>query len=131
MLTLGDIDSLFPDSFDGSVFSDLHKDVYGFRPRYINFSNIEEFNIEFEYLIETNNRQIEEEAAAQAKRVSEFETHVEKLAELLNNNNREDLLWVVVDAEGIDREDIKFYGWERFEFELDLPYGYINKSLEK
>ena len=33
MITLADIDNMFPQTRDGSIYSDLHKDAYGFRPR--------------------------------------------------------------------------------------------------
>ena len=56
MLTLSDINEL-TNSKDGDIYSDLHKDVYGSRPRYAQFESIEEFDKDFEFLVNRLNEQ--------------------------------------------------------------------------
>lgn len=60
MLTLRDINAA-TNSKDGDIFSDLHKDVHGFRPRDVTFSSIEEFDAEYERLVAKLSVQIDEE----------------------------------------------------------------------
>ena len=62
MITLNQIDEMFPETHDGSLYSDLYKDVYGCRPRGCSFESMEEFEKDYEYLIgELNRQQAEDE----------------------------------------------------------------------
>ena len=49
------------DFADGSFYSDVHKDAYGFRPRGHTFESEEEFHARMEELIEISNRVAREE----------------------------------------------------------------------
>jgi len=50
-MTLRDIDNMFPLTHDGSVYADLYKDVYGFRPRGVEFASIQDFDDDYAYLV--------------------------------------------------------------------------------
>jgi hypothetical protein len=54
MITLADIDRMFPETHDGSVYSDLYKDRYGIRPRgaEASFASLEAFDALFNELLE-------------------------------------------------------------------------------
>ena len=62
MLTLADIDRL-TNSHDGSIYSDLYKDVYGFRPRgqMAQFVSLHDFDRVYKTLSEILDEKIDEE----------------------------------------------------------------------
>lgn len=127
MLTLSDINAL-TNSHDGDIYSDLYKDVYGSRPRYAQFVSMEEFDADYERLVKRLGEQMDEEKKQQEKNRISFEIHINEIMFVTNNMNREDALRILAQAEDME-EDIKFYGWERMEYEFDLGYGYIKGTL--
>jgi hypothetical protein len=127
MLTLGDINAL-TNSHDGDIYSDLYKDVYGCRPRYAKFFSVEEFDEDFKFLSKKLNEQIEQDKKWQEKNRISFEIRINEIMFVTNNMNREDALRILAQAEDME-EDIKFYGWERMEYEFDLGYGYIKGTM--
>lgn len=129
MLTLSDIDAL-SNSHDGSVYSDLYKDVYGFRPRYARFESLEAFDADFEYLVQRLNEQQEEEKQQQLKNREVFEKRIADTMELVYGIDRVRAIEIIADAED-ELEDMKFYGYERLEWCFDLGYGYIKSTLQE
>lgn len=127
MLTLSDINAL-TNSHDGDIYSDLYKDVYGCRPRYAQFVSVEEFDEDFKFLSKKLDEQIEQDKKWQEKNRISFEIRINEIMFVTNNMNREDALRILAQAEDME-EDIKFYGWERMEYEFDLGYGYIKGTL--
>ena len=130
MLTLMDIDRL-TDSHDGSVYSDLYKDVYGSRPRGITFDSIEEFDQSYQML--ANRLQSEQAWEEEQQRMAfcEFENRVAWTRRHVQNcYTRAHAVQIIADAEGIKEDDLKFYGWEVLENELGLKYGSIKEFLE-
>jgi len=71
MLTLSDINAA-TNSKDGNIYSDLYKDVYGSRPRYAEFASIEEFDTDFEALVNMLNHKDAEEAVRQSANLDKF-----------------------------------------------------------
>lgn len=130
MLTLADIDAMFPDSHTGSVYSDLYKDVYGSRPRGCTFDSIEEFDADFEFLVKQLNRQEAEEAERQAHRAQVLEQRIADTMALVQGADRRRALEIIADAEGVTIEERKFYDWECLEWQLGLKYGHIKTILE-
>jgi hypothetical protein len=124
MLTLADIDRL-TSSNDGSIYSDLHKDVYGFRPRGVTFLTVEAFDEDFLYLSSQLEGEIQRELENQAANAIRFEELVTSTLELVANTTREGAINIIAQAEGITPEEIQFYGWEILEYQLGLKYGYI------
>ena len=127
MLTLRDINEQ-TNSHDGDIYSDLYKDVYGSRPRYAQFVSVEEFDEDFKFLSKKLDEQIEQDKKWQEKNRISFEIRINEIMFVTNNMNREDALRILAQAEDME-EDIKFYGWERMEYEFDLGYGYIKGTL--
>jgi hypothetical protein len=129
MLTLRDIDTLTK-SHDGSVYSDLHKDVYGFRPRHAQFASMEEFDADFEALVNMLNKQMDEEAKQQVINRERFEQRVKDTMALVQGVDRVRAIEIIADADG-ELEDMKFYGYERLEYCYDLGFGYIKTTMQE
>jgi hypothetical protein len=129
MLTLSDINAQ-TNSHDGDVFSDLFKDVCGFRPRgtFAQFESLEAFDAEFERLVAELNRQQDEDTVRQSANLNKFFDRVLKTMELCNCDQVH-AIEIIADAEG-ELEDLKFYGYERLEWVFDLKYGSIKQALE-
>jgi len=131
MLTLSDIDTLTK-SRDGSIYSDLYKDVYGSRPRGTTFQSIEEFDRNFTNLSKMLDEQIREEEIVQKRNFAEFVVRVEGIMDLVKNCfDNAAAVAIIAEAEGIDDEEMRFYGWEILENRFDLKYGSIKKWLEE
>lgn len=126
MLTLSDINAT-TNSRDGDIFSDLHKDVYGFRPRGVTFDTIEAFDAEFERLVVRLNEQENEDQIRQTANMEKFAQRVMETMELCNCDQRR-AVEIIADAEG-ELEDYKFYGPERLEWTFDLKYGSIKQAI--
>ena len=126
MLTLSDINTA-TNSRDGDIFSDLHKDVYGFRPRYVTFESLEAFDAEYERLVAQLSEQIDEDKIRQDANMVKFAQRVMETMELCNCDQRR-AVEIIADAEG-ELEDYKFYGPERLEYSFDLKYGSIKQAI--
>jgi hypothetical protein len=131
MLTLSDI-NVATNSKDGDVFSDLHKDVYGFRPRGVIFDSVEDFDAEYERLVGRLTEQLDEETVRQERNFAEFVVRVEGIMALVKNCfDNAAAVAIIAEAEGINDEEMRFYGWESLEYRLDLKFGSIKKWLEE
>jgi len=128
MLTLSDIDRL-TNSHDGSIYSDLYKDVYGFRPRGHTFASVEEFDAEVQSLSVRLDQIIEEEIVQKEKNWNRFLARVFEVRDIVIQTTTEDAIYIIADAEGITTDELKFYGWEILEHELGLKYGSIKAYL--
>ena len=130
MLTLSDIDTLTK-SRDGSIYSDLYKDVYGSRPRGATFASVEEFDNDFTRLSKRLDEQLDEEKIRQERNFAEFVCRVDGIMGLVKNSfDNAAAVAIICEAEGIDDEEMRFYGWESLEYRLDLKFGSIKKWLE-
>lgn len=127
MLTLSDINTA-TNSRDGDIFSDLHKDVYGFRPRYVRFVSLEEFDRRYAELCAELSMQIDEDTVRQSANLDKFFERVLQTMELCNCDQVR-AIEIIADAEG-ELEDYKFYGYERLEWVFDLKFGSIKTALE-
>ena len=78
MLTLRDINDV-TNSKDGSMYSDLYKDVYGCRPYNPTFESIEDFDTDYEALSHMLDKQIESEAEYQQIYFDKFVARVEEM----------------------------------------------------
>ena len=126
MLTLSNINTA-TNSRDGDIFSDLHKDVYGFRPRYVTFESLEAFDAEYERLVAQLSEQMDEDKIRQDANMDKFAQRVMETMELCNCDQRR-AVEIIADAEG-ELEDYKFYGPERLEYTFDLKYGSIKQAI--
>lgn len=127
MLTLSDINTL-TNSKDGDIYSDLYKDVYGSRPRYAQFESIEEFDKDFEFLVNRLNEQNAQEKIEQEANMVEFQARVADTM-ILCNCDRERAIMIIADAEGIDEEEFNFYGLESLEYKFGLEFGSLKRWI--
>jgi hypothetical protein len=127
MLTLSDINTA-TNSRDGDLFSDLHKDVYGFRPRGLTFDSTEDFDAEFERLVGRLSEQLDEDTVRQSANLNKFFERVLETMELCNCDQYR-AIEIIADAEG-ELEAFQFYGYERLEWVFDLKFGSIKEALE-
>lgn len=128
MLTLSDINRL-TNSHDGDIYSDLYKDVYGCRPRGTTFESIEEFDKDFDFLAKCLDRMIEEEKVEKQMRWGDFLCRIETIKQLVSNADTVRAVEIIAEAEGIDKEEMSFYGWESLEWKLGLQFGSIKPFL--
>jgi hypothetical protein len=130
MLTLRDIDAA-TNSKDGSIYSDLYKEVYGCRPYNPTFESVEEFDTDFEALSHMLNKQIESEAEYQQIYFDKFVARVEETMQIVQGTTRERAIEIIAEAEGIRAAEFEFYGLEILEHELNLKFGSISKWLSE
>ena len=126
MLTLSDINRL-TDSHDGDIYSDLYKSVYGGRPRYAQFESVEEFDRDYEFLVERLNALNESEQYTKAANLEKFADRVRETMELCNCDQRR-AVEIIADAEG-ELDEYNWYGPERLEWHFDLKYGSIKQAI--
>lgn len=126
MLTLSDINAA-TNSRNGNIYSDLYKDVYGSRPRYAEFASIEEFDTDFEALVNMLNHKDAEETVRQDANMVKFAQRVLDTMDLCNCDQRR-AVEIIADAEG-ELDFYKFYGTERLEYSFDLKYGSIKQAI--
>lgn len=130
MLTLSDINRL-TNSHDGDIYSDLYKDVYGYRPRGHEFHDVADFDREYECLVKQLSIKIEEEKIIQARNFDDFVCRVDGIMQMVQGSTRERAVEIIAEAEGIDKEELNFYGWESLEYRLGLQFDSIKSYLAK
>lgn len=129
MLTLADIDNMYPETHDGSVYSDLFKDAYGFRPRGIlaTFEDIADFKKNWDRAVADLEVEIKREQIEKSKNVMDFEKRITDIISMGAGNRATAIRWIC-DGEGVENADSQD-GYEHLEYMLNIPYGYIAKSL--
>ena len=127
MLTLADINAA-TNSYDGDIYSDLYKDVFGCRPRYATFESVEDFDKDFERLVNMLNEQQEREAIQQAENWTKFVTRVVEVMSLVQGCDRNRAVEIIAEAED-ELDEYRWYGPERLEWCFNLKFGSIKKWL--
>jgi len=130
MLTLRDID-VATNSKDGSIYSDLYKEVYGCRPYNPTFESVEAFDADFEALSRLLDKEIESEAEYQQIYFDKFVARVEETMQIVQGTTRERAIEIIAEAEGIRQREFDFYGLEILEHELNLKFGSIARWLSE
>ena len=112
-------------TFSTELFSDLHKDVYGFRPRghwfYDASTTDQERQEEWDYLCKRLGEQIEEENIAKAKALEDLYQRVAELRKSGAKDDQQALKWIVqsLNPDAIDL----CYGGEWVCYELGLAFS--------
>jgi hypothetical protein len=105
-----------------SDYSDFHKDVFGFRPRWdYSAMTLADFDREFEYLSQESKRQQELRAEVQAAAAVRLEQRILSLLEYGAKSRAMALRWLD-EAEGTNG-DVDFLC-----FLLGVDYGYIKQA---
>lgn len=126
MLTLSQINEV-TNSKDGDIFSDLYKDVYGFRPRNMTFESIEAFDAYYTELCADLSMQIDEDRIRQQANLEKFKERVAETM-LLCNCDKVRAVEIIADAED-EADAYKWYGAERLEWCFDLKFGSLKQWL--
>ena len=103
-----------------SIFWDMHKDAYGFRPRGIDTTNWDEatFNAEFDYLQDLIAKNERERKIAEHEACHAFEMRVQSVLACGAQDRAMALRWIH-EAEGTGGDD------EFLCYTLGLPYRYF------
>ena len=108
------------------TYSDLYKDVYGFRPRgaYESWQRMseEEKQAEWDYLCGLLDQVMAEQQEEEAAAIVKFEKLV---TDTINHGagNRETALRWIMDASGCNGD------WEYLCYQHNIPYGYFNRPV--
>jgi hypothetical protein len=132
MITLCEIDEMFPGKFSGSVYSDLHKDAFGYRPRgaACEFESIEDFDAAWAYAQAELESVMDREAQAAVEAKKTFEKRVYDVMDVMPRATRRDAIRLVLDAQGISKADVAHYGYEYADYDFGLKYGTIKQMME-
>ena len=95
------------------IYSDYHKDAYGFRPRY-NYSNytLEQLVSDFEKFGKVFDENQLEKEIAEKRAIESFEARILVTIELGAKDRKTALEWIS-DADGVDIWDIGYYLWKQ------------------
>lgn len=112
-------------TYDAHIFSDLHKDAFGFRPRNHRFyevcdSNPEEAQRIWDYVYEELEREIKRIEEKEKKDIKEFEGLIQNLINLGASNRITAIRWVIDSYDKYDTVD--YICWD-----LGLPDSYVKE----
>ena len=117
-------------TYDEDIFSDMHKDAYGFRPRGHEFYDAtpERKQEIWDSVCEDVEREIEREALAQSEAVADFRQKVVDMMGIGARDEHQAKKWIIQGL-GATATDL-MYGGEWVCFELGLPYS-MRKLFEQ
>lgn len=121
MITLSDIDNMFPQTRDGSVYSDLYKDLYGTRPRNLAFKDIQDFQESWNALSRQLEDQLEEERVSSMAARDQFDHSLNLLRQYFPQATQLDIMRYLADANGCYDDGV--YDWEYLDYKLNLATG--------
>lgn len=115
-------------TFSEELFSDLHKDAFGFRPNsafweWLNVATDDEKQAEWDGLVESMRRREELRIEEEKRSIEEFEAAVASTISAGAKDRATAIQWLK-DAEG----DMYVRDEEYFEWSQGIPYGYIKKT---
>lgn len=113
-------------TYDENLFSDLHKDAFGFRPSEYAWAEWNEASpaqkqVIWEDLLDGLDRAVNEEKLQQEAAVASFESRIASLM-LVGARDRETAIRWIVESLNLSEND-KMYGGSYICFELGLPYS--------
>lgn len=113
------------------VFSDLHKDALGFRPREraCLFTSAEDFDGTWDYLIEELKASQAAEAATEKMHIQQFEERVALTSSVVLGASKADVIRIMVDADGL-LDDYRAGDLNYIDYNWGLPYGHLRSFLE-
>ena len=113
------------------IYSDMFKDTYGFRPRY-DHSDWDDarWEAEFDSLSRAFDREQEYEMQQQNAAWEDFLNRVNSTMQIVYNCTPYRAVQIIADAEGISKQDLKWYGWEILEYRLGIKFDNIKNWLK-
>ena len=113
MLTLQDLITLRIS--DAHTFSDLHKDVYGFRPRGVTFASVEAFEAEYTRLVELLSDVVKNEQKEAADALVNYNLRITGIMADFNVDHETAIRWDMqaFDVNTSDTQDVEHYFWKQ------------------
>ena len=105
-------------TYSDDCFSDLHKDVYGFRPRGALMDNWNAMNADqkqtlWNCLCEELEENTKAEKAAEVVAIEKFEARIQDVIELGAGNRTNALLWMTGSETFYHIQDVEHFVWEQ------------------
>lgn len=105
-------------TYSDDCFSDLHKDVYGFRPRGALMDNWNAMNADqkqtlWNCLCEELEENTKAEKAAEVVAIEKFEARIQDVIELGAGNRTNALLWMTSTETFYHIQDVEHFVWEQ------------------
>lgn len=94
-----------------SLYSDLHKDVVGMRPRSFDFETREDFEAEMNYLREELVREEARREEAERRNLQEWSDRINEICSFLNADRRDVIRWDM-QAHGLETDPDQYF-WEQ------------------
>jgi hypothetical protein len=104
-----------------SLYSDLYKEVHGFRPRGMGHLTAEQYQSEIDWLMEESVKQMKEEEIIQQHNIKLLEERIIDVIECGAGDRETALRWIH-EAEGTDGDN------DYLCFQLRIPYGYFHNT---
>ena len=104
------------------MYSDMHKDAFGFRPRHdVSKWTMDDFNAEFDRLQAEIDGQTAYEQQREEEAIKRFEKHVGNTMSMGARDRETALRWIM-DASRCNGD------WDFLCYENGLPYGYFRQA---
>ena len=105
-------------TYSDDCWSDLHKDVYGFRPSALFMKNLLAFDEEtkqnlWDALCEQLEENTAAEKAAEVVAIEKFEARIKDVVELGAGNRTNALLWMIATETFYHIQDVEHFVWEQ------------------
>jgi hypothetical protein len=112
-------------TYDEELFSDLYKEVNGFRPRQHEFYDASPARKQeiWVSLCEDSDAEVDYQLARQKEAIADFDALVEKTRQMGAVTSKNAVKWLV-DAEGED-----FWDYGMMEYQFGIPYGTIERIV--
>lgn len=113
-------------TYDDSLYSDLHKDAYGFRPSYFSNAlwdglNPDDKQIEWDHLVKVSNERYENEKREQEQASHDLEIRIQNLLSSGAKDRNMAIRW-------LDEAFETNGDYEYLCYKLNVPYGYFNEK---
>jgi len=120
--------------FDYDIFSDLHKDVYGFRPSAIFMKNVKNFSDQerddlWEALCDQLEENTKAEKAQEEADVAKFEARVLDVIDLGAGDRETALRWITSQETFYHSQCVEHFVWEQGILFTDYGKGLLKELL--
>ena len=111
-------------TYDDQTYSDLYKDVHGYRPRKDGWEYLSPVGkqIKWDSLCEALDHRIAEDETAEAAAVERFEARAHDLVAYYGAHDHATAIRWIVEGLNLSSDDLAFYGGEYICYKLGLPY---------
>jgi hypothetical protein len=117
-------------TYNDNLYSDLHKEAYGFRPSEFSNSLWSELSpadkqIEWDFLIVKMDERYKEEKLEEDRAIDRFEYWINNTIESGAKDRSQAFQWILTAEQSEDPQ----FDVEHFEWQQGLPFGYIKAAI--